>query len=114
MTFNLSVEIYNASAIFLSFTFHIHVPKLSDLEIEVLSHTLHHYVPYKMDVRKLVVEFEQFYKEIFPHTTHLNSCDKIILKSKYVNTFNRYSKIQHINEDQNIGNLSKNKEIIIL
>ena len=87
---------------------------LSAREIEVLSYTLDHYVPYKTDVRRLEVEFERFYEDILPHTTHFDPRDKILLKSKFLNTFHKLSKIKITNEDERvIDGLSKNKNIII-
>ena len=79
--------------------------------MEVLSYTLDHYVLYKTDVRRLEVEFERFYEDILPHTTHLGESDKIILKSKFINTFHQYSKIKNTNGNQRVINGLRKKRI---
>ena len=56
---------------------------LSERELEVLSYSLDHYIPYKADARKIEVAFEQFYTNIIPCTTNLSESEKISLKSKF-------------------------------
>lgn len=88
---------------------------LSNREIELLSFTLDHYVPYKHDVRKIEVAFEKFYQHVIPHTTHLDEREKTGLKSKFLSTFRNYSKIKNTCEQQQvIDGLRRNKNIVIL
>ena len=88
---------------------------LSKREKEVLSYTLDHYVPFKLDVKRIEVEFEKLYQSITPHTTHLDSLQKSDMKSKFLGIFHRYSKVKQKPEDDDvIKNLAKNKKIVIL
>ena len=88
---------------------------LSKREREVLSYTLDHYVDFKVDVKRIEVEFEKLYQDIVPHTTHLTADDKVEMKSKFLSIFQRYSKIRYKNEDRFvIEGLKKNDNIFIL
>ena len=87
---------------------------LSDKETEVLSYSLDHYVPGSEYGKRTQVEFERFYQDIVPHTDHLHAHEKTVLKTKFLDTFNKYSKIKLPNEEKKIlENLYKNKDITI-
>ena len=64
---------------------------LSVKEVEVLSYSLDHYMsPGKEMGKRTQVEFERFFQELAPHTTELAAQEKIELKSKFLDTFNKY------------------------
>ena len=88
---------------------------LTDIEINMLSYTLDHYIPGKKDNRRLEVEFERFYQEIIPHTNHLEETDKTRLKSRFLTTYYRYSGItKKYGEEMVARKLAKNENIVIL
>ena len=83
--------------------------ELSDKEIDVLSRSLDHYIPGQEYGKRTQVEFERFYQDIIPYTTHLASEEKLVLKTKFLDTFNKYSRIRISNEEKKIlENLYKN------
>ena len=90
---------------------------LSDDEIRVLSKTLDHYVPPLNDKKskRTQVEFERFYSGILGSATNLDVETKLTLKTNFLNTFNKFTKIKISSNDQQIiNNLYKNQAIIIL
>lgn len=88
---------------------------LSPMETRVLSYSFDHYVPSKQDDKKVQVEFERFFKSLSPHTTHLSEDEKTNLKTKFLNTWQNFSRIKVSSEEQGvIDNLAKNKDIVIL
>ena len=88
---------------------------LSSSETRVLAHSLEHYVPFKQSGKKLQVEFERFFQTFTPHTTHLSEEENIALKSRFLGTWQKYSKIKTSSKDQkNIDNLAKSKGIVIV
>ena len=91
---------------------------LSDKEYEVLSYSLDHYVPGKDIGKRTQVEFERFYQEILDqtaHLSHLTEREKIELKTKFLNTFNKFSKIEVPQEQRKIiEDLYKNPDLVIL
>ena len=85
------------------------------MEIKILSYSFDHYVPFKHDDKKLQVEFECFFQTISPHTTHLSEEEKTHLKTKFLRTWQKFSKIKVSSEEKGvIDNLSKNKDIMLL
>ena len=88
---------------------------LSDKEDEVLARSLDHYIPGREFGKRTQVEFERFFQEILPYTTHLALEEKTVLKTKFLDTFNKYSSIRISSEERKIlENLYKNKEISVL
>ena len=88
---------------------------LSDKETEVLSYSLDHYIPGSEYGKRTQVEFERFFQEIVPYTDHLPAHDKTALKTKFLDTFNKYSKIKIPSEERKIlESLYKNKDITVL
>ena len=88
---------------------------LSEEEIKVLSYSLDHYVPGKEYGKRTQVEFERFYQGIQQHTSHLTERDKVELKSKFLGTYNKYSKVPVSQEDKKIlDGLYKNSDLSIL
>ena len=89
---------------------------LSDEEVQVLSKTLDHYIP-AADSRskRTQVEFERFYNEILSNATNLNADQKISLKTSFLNTFDKYSKIKVSSEEKIlIESLYKSQDITVL
>ncbi len=88
---------------------------LSNREVDVLSYSLDHYVPSRDNGKHTQVEFERFFQEILPYTMHLPMEERTFLKSKFLNTYNKYSKVKISDEDKNVlEGLYKNKDILIL
>lgn len=91
---------------------------LSDQEYEVLSYSLDHYIPGKDIGKRTQVEFERFYQDILNHTLHLSNLterEKIELKTKFLDTFNKFSRIEIPQEQRKIiENLYKNPDLVIL
>ena len=88
---------------------------LSDKELEVLSYSLDHYIPGRDYGKRTQVEFERFFQEIVHHTTDLPVEEKTTLKSKFLETYEKYSKVKVSNDDKKVlEGLYKNKEISVL
>ena len=88
---------------------------LSGKEVEVLSRSLDHYIPGREFGKRTQVEFERFFQDILPYTTHLASEEKTVLKTKFLDTFNKYSSVRISSEERKIlENLYKNKDISVL
>ena len=88
---------------------------LTDKEIDVLSRSLDHYIPGQEYGKRTQVEFERFFQDILPYTTHLACDEKIVLKTKFLDTFNKYSRVRISNDEKKIlENLYKNKDISVL
>ena len=91
---------------------------LSDREYEVLSFSLDHYIPGKEIGKHTQVEFERFYQDILNSTSHLNNLterERIELKTKFLDTFNRYTRIKLPQEHKKvIEGLYKNPDLSIL
>ena len=89
---------------------------LSDKEVRVLSKTLDHYIPSTNDKSKRTkVEFERFYNNILSRATKLDIEQKLQLKTSFLNTFNKFSKVKVSNDNKKvIENLYKNDKIAIL
>ena len=64
------------------------------------------------------MEFERFYQEILDHTGHLSHLaerEKIELKTKFMDTFSKFSRVKIPDEQKKIlEKLYKNPEIVIL
>ena len=88
---------------------------LSDKEIEVLSYSLDHYIPDREHGKRTQVEFERFYQQIIPHTMHLAADEKTALKTKFLETYNKYTKVKIPSEEKKIlENLYGNNDITVL
>ena len=91
---------------------------LSDDEHRLLSFSLDHYIPGKDYGKRTQVEFERLYQEILDHTghlEHLSERDKIQLKTKFMDTFTKFSRVRIPEEEKKVlENLYKNPEIVIL
>ena len=91
---------------------------LSDDEYRVLSYSLDHYVPGRDNGKRTQVEFEKFYQEILDqtgHLAHLTEPEKIELKTKFMDTFSKFSKIKIPDEQRKIlEKLYKNPDLVIL
>ena len=88
---------------------------LSEKEYEVLSYSLDHYIPGRDVGKHTQVEFERFYQDILNHTPHLPERERIELKTQFLDTFNRYSKIKLPQEQRKIiESLYKNPDLSIL
>ena len=88
---------------------------LSDKEIEVLSYSLDHYIPDHEYGKRTQVEFERFYQQIIPHTMHLAADEKTALKTTFLETYNKYTKVRIPGEEKKIlENLYGNADITVL
>ena len=80
-----------------------------------MSYSLDHYVPGKEYGKRTQVEFERFFQEILNNTTHLPERDRVELKTSFLDTFSKYSKVSIPQEDRRIiENLYKNPDLTIL
>ena len=88
---------------------------LSNEEREALRYGLDHYIPTKVDKRRLEVEFEDFYQSILWNTKDLSENVKLNLKTKFLSTFQNYNKIKVPYKHQDtIKKLSENNDIMLL
>jgi hypothetical protein len=91
---------------------------LSDDEHRLLSFSLDHYIPGKDYGKRTQVEFERFYQEILDHTghlEHLSERDKVQLKTRFMDTFTKFSRVKIPDEEKKVlEKLYKNPEIVIL
>ena len=88
---------------------------LSEEERKALAHGLDHYIPDRIDNRKLEVEFEQLYKDIIWNVDDIGQDEKINLKTKILSCYKNYTKIKTPYEHREIiKNLSKNENICLL
>ena len=91
---------------------------LSDDEYRLLSFSLDHYIPGRDVGKRTQVEFERFYQEILDHTGHLSHLaerEKIELKTKFMDTFSKFSRVRIPDEQKKIlEKLYKNPDIVIL
>ena len=88
---------------------------LSTLERKALAFGLDHYIPEKIDKRRLEVEFEHLYQNILWTNGNIGEDEKLNLKSKFLTCFRNYGKIKTSYEyAEVIKNLSKNKDICLL
>ena len=89
--------------------------ELSEREIKVMSYSLDHYVPGKEYGKRTQVEFERFFQEILNNTSHLPERDRVELKTSFLDTFSKYTKVSIPQEDRRIiENLYKNPDLTIL
>ena len=88
---------------------------LTNREVEVLSYSLDHYIPGSEYGKRTQVEFERFYQAIIPYTMQLPADERTSLKSKFLETFNKYSKVKMSNDDKRVlEGLYKNNNISVL
>ena len=91
---------------------------LSVGEQRILSFSLDHYIPGVDSGKRTQVEFERLYQEILDHTGHLGHLterEKVQLKTKFMDTFTKFSKVKIPEEDRKVlEKLYKNKDIVIL
>ena len=89
--------------------------KLSEEERKALAHGLDHYIPDKIDKRKLEVEFEHLYKNILWNVENIGEEEKLNLKTKILGCYKNYGAIKTPYEHkETIKNLSKNENIYLL
>ena len=89
--------------------------KLSEEERKALAHGLDHYIPDKIDKRKLEVEFEHLYKNILWNVENIGEEEKLNLKTKILGCYKNYGAIKTPYEHkETIKNLSKNENICLL
>ena len=88
---------------------------LSEEEKRTLSFSLDENIPTKLNENKIQTEFESFYWQLLQHTKHLNQQEQDQLKSKIRRTCENYARMKTPYKHKKIiGNLSNNKNIIIL
>ena len=88
---------------------------LSEMERKALAYGLDHYIPEKIDKRRLEVEFEDLYQNILWTNKDLGEEAKLNLKSKFLNCFRNFNKIKTPYEHADtVKKLSKNKDICLL
>ena len=88
---------------------------LSNEEHKALAHGLEHYVPERIDKRKLEVEFEQLYKDILWNAENITGEEKLSIKTKILSCYKNYSTIKTPYEyRETINKLSKNENICLL
>ena len=88
---------------------------LSEREAQLLALSFDHYVPFNTPGKKVQVEFERFFQNLTPHTSHLTENEKISLKRKFLGTFQQFEKVHLKNNDQEvISRLTKNKDLVFL
>ena len=88
---------------------------LSNEEHKALAHGLEHYIPERIDKRKLEIEFEQLYKDIIWNAENITGEEKLRLKTKILGCYKNYSTIKTPYEyKETINKLSKNENICLL
>ena len=91
---------------------------LSEDEHRILTLSLDHYVAGKDRGMRTKAEFERFYQSILNSTEHLNHLserDRINLKAKFLETYNRYTSVRLPDDHVKVLNsLYRNKDIVIL
>ena len=91
---------------------------LSEAERRILSFSLDHYVAGKDRGMRTKAEFERFYQSILNSTDHLNHLserERINLKAKFLETYNKYSTVRLPQEHETVLNgLYRNRDIVIL
>ena len=89
--------------------------ELSAEERKALAYGLDHYIPEKIDKRRLEVEFENLYQNILWNSNNIGEEEKLNLKTKVLSCFRNYGKIKTPYKHQEImKKLSSNKEICLL
>ena len=88
---------------------------LSEEERKALAHGLDHYIPDRIDKRKLEVEFEHLYKNILWNAENLGEEEKLNLKTKILSCYKNYGTIKTPYQyKETINKLSKNENICLL
>ena len=91
---------------------------LSEDEHRILSLSLDHYVAGKDRGMRTKAEFERFYQSILISTNHLNHLserDRINLKAKFLETYNKYTSVRLPDDHLTVLNsLYRNRNIVIL
>ena len=89
--------------------------ELSEEERKALAHGLDHYIPDRIDKRKLEVEFEHLYKDILWNAEKITADEKLSLKTKILGCFKNYSTIKTpYKYKETIKKLSNNENICLL
>ena len=89
--------------------------ELSEEERNALAHGLDHYIPDRIDKRKLEVEFEHLYKDILWNAEKITADEKLSLKTKILGCFKNYSTIKTpYKYKETIKKLSNNENICLL
>ena len=89
--------------------------ELTTEEYTALSHGLDHYIPCKFNSNRIHTEFEQFYQSILKDVSHLPGSNLSYLKTKRLNTCEKYSKVDvPYKYNKVIDQLSRNKDLCIL
>ena len=80
-----------------------------------MAYGLDHYIPDKIDKRRLEVEFENLYQNILWTTDKIEEEKTLNLKTKFLNCFKTYRKVNvPYQYKENVKNLSTNKNICLL
>ena len=91
---------------------------LSEDERRILSFSLDHYIAGKDRGMRTKAEFERFYQSILnstDHLSHLPERERINLKAKFIDTYNKYSTVRLPEEHERVLNgLYRNRDIVIL
>ena len=88
---------------------------LTNEERKALAYGLGHYIPDKIDKRRLEVEFENLYQNILWSANDIGEQEKQNLKTKFLGCFRDYGKINAPYEYKDIiKKLSSNKDICLL
>ena len=89
--------------------------QLSNEEQKALSYGLDHYIPERIDKRRLEVEFENLYQNILWSADKIGEEEKLNLKTKFLNCFKNYNTIKTPYEYREIvKKLSDNQDIFLL
>ena len=88
---------------------------LSSEEQKALAYSLDHYIPEKVDQRRLEVEFENLYQNILWSADKIEEEQKLNLRTKFLNCFKNYKSIKTPYEYRDIvKKLSKKQDICLL
>ncbi len=88
---------------------------LSEEEMKALAYGLDHYIPDKIDKRRLEVEFENVYQNILWNAKDIGEDKKLNIKTKFLSCFKNYGTIKTPYEyKETVKRLSKNQNICLL
>ena len=91
---------------------------LSENERKILSLSLDHYVAGKDQGMRIKAKFERFYQSIListNHLSHLSERDRLNLKAKFLETYNKYTSVRLPDDHLTVLNsLYRNRNIVIL
>ena len=89
--------------------------QLSQEKIQALSYGIDHYIPVKIDKRRVEVEFENLYRNVLIGVTNIEENEKMEIKTGLLNACKRYTGIKVPYQYQEVVNkMSKNNSICLL